>query len=127
MPKAFFSGTPVGVECGRPGVARADAVAPVIFIGKTAARPTHNGYVQVLQRRDDVVAKSARIGNGRVFADPDAFLDAASQMLRELAVNVPVDLGTGLIGMNHTSHGGCRGAEAAQAGKYKNEYPAHQL
>src|SRR5262249_45689665 len=75
----------------RPLVARTDPVAPVVLVGEAAARPAQHGDLQLLQRGHDVVANAARVGNRGALADPDAVVDQAAEMLRELAVDVAVD------------------------------------
>ena len=75
---------------------RADALAPVIFVGEAAARPADVRHLDRLQRGDDVVADAARIGDRRIGADPYAFVNAVAEMLGELAEDVAVDLRAGL-------------------------------
>src|SRR4051812_22092137 len=83
---------PVGVERGRALVTRANAVAPVVFVGEASAGPADVRYLDRLQRLDDVVADAARVRNLRIRTDPDPFVDATPEVLGKLAENVPVDL-----------------------------------
>ena len=55
---------PVGVDPHRPSAFRADAVAPVIFVGEAAARPAHHRHLDMPQSRDHVVAITVGVGNG---------------------------------------------------------------
>ena len=73
---------------------------------------------------DNVVANAARVGNRRIGANPDAFVDAAPQMLGELAEEIAVNLRTGLGNVNKQSNFLCgrqrrshRHSEQGQAGK----------
>ena len=63
---------PVRVERDGSPIHRTDALAPVVLVGETAARPADVRHLQRLQRGDDVVADAARVGDRRVGADPDA-------------------------------------------------------
>ncbi len=101
----FRHPSPVGVEGRRPRCARADAITPMVLIGEATAGPAHQRHVQVAQSRDDVVAEAMRIGDGRVLANPDAFVDSPAQVFRELAVDVAVDLRAGLIRVQDCSRG----------------------
>src|SRR6186713_2839422 len=110
---------PVGIQRGRPFVARADAIAPVIFIGKTSAWPANIGNLDGLERLDHVVADSTRVRNLRVRPYPHAFIDTAAEVFRELAEDVTVDCRAGFrcidaqtyrIGVG--SHGGAAERES---------------
>ena len=108
---AVRNATPVGVQGHRALGARPDAIAPVIFVGEAAAGPAHVRHVQRTQCREHVVAQAAGVRNDRVLPDPHAFIDAAAEMLGELAVDVPVDDRAGSIGVDrgvHGHHGSCR-------------------
>ena len=54
---------PMAVDHAPPLGARADAVAPVIFIGKAAARPAQVGNVDPAQRVKRVIAQPSRVGD----------------------------------------------------------------
>ena len=100
VPKSFGSMTPpqkVFTRCGRLSRG-ADAVAPVVLVGEAAAGPAQHRDLQLLERREHVVAIAARVGNRRVFADPDAFVDIAAEVLHELAMQRRIDRGAGLVG-----------------------------
>nr|GEU28270.1 hypothetical protein [Tanacetum cinerariifolium] len=112
----FLHAAPVGVDLDRTLLARADAVAPVVFVGKAAARPAHQRHVHVLQRAQHVVAPSPRVRDLRLGTDPHAFVDAGAQVLGELAVDVLVDDGARLRGVDGDADGRRPGACAcAQA------------
>ena len=83
-PRAFF--------------ARTDAVAPVVGVGETAARPAEIRDLDRAQGGDDVGAETADVGDGRVLADPEALVHAAAEVLGELAENVAADLRPRLVG-----------------------------
>jgi hypothetical protein len=72
----------------------------VIIVGKAAARPAKIWYVDSAKRFDDVGAQAARIGNRRLFPDPDAVVDASTQVLGEVTIQVPANLPAVLIAMN---------------------------
>ena len=82
---------PVGVDDGLALRLRADTIAPVVGIGKAAARPAQHRDVQRLERIDNIAAHTVDVGNLRVFADIKALIDAAAQMLRELTVDIRVN------------------------------------
>ena len=79
---------------GAPG-ARADAVAPVVEIGETAARPAHHGNMDRLQRLHHVLAIAMDVGDRALFAHPDAAVNSGAQMLGELAIDMAVNLRPG--------------------------------
>ena len=96
VPKVFGSITPPQFGLSVAGArSRADAVAPVVFVGEAAARPADVRHLQRLERGDDVVADAARVRDAGVRADPDALVDAVAEMLGELAEDVAVDLRPG--------------------------------
>ena len=91
---------PMDVDPGRPPVARADAVAPVIIVGEAAARPADHRHAEPPQRREHVVAIAVGVRDRRSLADPDAFVDAAAEMLGELAVDRRLDPRAGMFGVD---------------------------
>ena len=90
----------------------------MIFIGEAAARPPHHRDVQFPQRFDDIAAKAALIGNRRFLAHPHALVDAVTEMLGKLAIDVPIDLRAGLIGVNDVI-GSYRSGLRVDGGGYK--------
>src|ERR1051325_4197969 len=89
-PGRLNDAAPVGIE--RLWPLRADAFAPVIFVGEAAARPAHVRHLNRLQRGDHIVADAASIRNCGAWADPAAFINAVAEVLGELAEDVAVDL-----------------------------------
>ena len=75
----------------------ANAVAPVIFIGKATAGPTHNGDLDGLECANNIAANTAHIRDFAILANPDAAVNAGAQMLGKLAENVAVDGCAGLV------------------------------
>jgi hypothetical protein len=72
----------------------------MILIRETAARPADDGYLDFLQGGDDVIPNPARVGNGTIFADPDAVINARAEVFGKLPVNVPADGVFALIGVD---------------------------
>jgi hypothetical protein len=66
----------------------------VVVVGEAAAGPTQVGDLQRLERLDDIEPDTALVGDGRVLPDPEAAVDAAAQVLGEVAVQVSADGGT---------------------------------
>src|ERR1019366_616975 len=66
-----------------PFVARTRAVAPIVLVGEAAAGPANHAGVNALQGIQQRFAKPMDVGDGRVFADPDAVIHDAAQMLDE--------------------------------------------
>ena len=87
---------PVRVHHALAGFLRADAVLPVVFIRKAAARPAQHRHADFLQRLHHVRAHAIDVGDVGVFAHIDAAVNAASEVLREMAVDVLVDFLAGL-------------------------------
>lgn len=63
---------PVGVYNGFAVLLGANAVAPVIGIGKAAARPTQHGNMQGFQRGYNIIAHAVGVGNIRSLTDINA-------------------------------------------------------
>ena len=101
---------PVGVDLDRTLRARADAVAPVIFVGETPARPADHWHADRLQRLQHVATIALVVRDGRFLADPDPAIDAVPEMLGELAEHLAVHPRAGFIRMDRRAGGpnGCR-------------------
>jgi len=99
---------------------RADAVHPVVVVGEAAARPAHHGDFQRLESVEHIFAVALDIGHGGVLAYPEAAVDAASEVLGELAVELG---GNGLAGAGVVDANGgvlCQqGGGSEQAGACK--------
>src|SRR5262249_54208906 len=74
------------VRAARAILARPDAVAPVVAVGETPARPPDDARLDSLHRFDDRLPDAADVGDLRVLAHPDAVIDHAAQMLDEMSV-----------------------------------------
>ncbi len=85
------------VGAGGAVLARADAVAPVVAVGEAAAGPADDGDVNLLHAIDDLFADAVDVGDARTFADPDAVVDDAAEMLGELAVDLGGDGADALV------------------------------
>ena len=72
----------------RPPVRAADAVAPVVAVGKAAARPADGAGRQAAHVIDQRLADASRVGDLRLLADPDAVVDDAAEMLDEVSVEI---------------------------------------
>ena len=93
----LLDSTPVRVDAspaaGRAGRCRRASDTRRRSSRRASAPPAPCSF---FKRGDDIVAIAARVGNRGVLADPDAFVDAATEMLGELAVDVATDLRPGL-------------------------------
>ncbi len=85
---------PVGVNHFLTALLGTDTLLPVILVGKTASGPAKHGHVDLLQRLHHIRAHTLHIGNMGIFSHKNAFIDASSQMLREMSlqfrINVPL-------------------------------------
>ncbi|OPZ98255.1 MAG: hypothetical protein BWY72_00914 [Bacteroidetes bacterium ADurb.Bin416] len=94
----FDHPTPVGIDHLGSLAPGSDTVHPVIFVGKTTSRPAQVRYLDLFEGSDDVVAVAMGVGNGGIFAHPDASVDAMTEVFGEMTVNVATDGAAGLIG-----------------------------
>ncbi len=65
---------------------RRDAVAPVVIVGITSARPAQHRHTKLFEVLDSLLPVSINIGNGRFLPDPQTAIHASPQMLREMSV-----------------------------------------
>src|SRR5699024_6009481 len=100
---------PVRVDHAGTVLAGPDAVLPVVFIGEAAAGPAQVRDLQRAQRLDHVVADAARVRDLGVLADEEAAVDAAAQVLGEVAVEVAADDGAGQVEIDHHPSGAVGG------------------
>ena len=100
----LYSATPVVVDHARALTARTDAVGPVVLVSETAAGPAEHGNFQFLERIEHVGTVTVGVGNLRVLAYPEASIDAGAEMFGKLAVNLLIDYGSVLLGLE--VHGG---------------------
>ncbi|MNW56105.1 hypothetical protein D3C74_338080 [compost metagenome] len=69
---------PVRVNHPFAAFARTDAILPVIFIGKTTARPAQYRHLNFLKRFHNIIADALGVRNRRVLPYPDPFINATS-------------------------------------------------
>src|SRR5262249_8968348 len=69
-------------------LARANAVAPVVTVGETAARPADDAGFDPAHVFNQFFADAADVRDFGIFADPNPVVDHAAQMLDEMAVNI---------------------------------------
>src|ERR1700683_3743550 len=82
-------------KVGAPGpfVDRANAIAPIITVGKTSAREPYYRSLDLAHVIDQLFTNSIDLRDRRVLANPNAIIDYAAEIFGE----VPVD-----IGRNHS-------------------------
>src|SRR5262249_54028080 len=68
---------------------RADAVEPVVPADEVAAGPPEHRHAKGAHRLQDVLAEAARVAERRALLE-DPAVDAAAEMLDEVAVDPPV-------------------------------------
>ena len=78
----------------------ADAVFPVVFIRKTAARPAQHRQLNSFQRFHNIGSHAVYVWNVAVFANINAVINAASEVLGKIAVDIAVDLAFLFVSMN---------------------------
>src|SRR6185312_9980201 len=82
---------PIGVYHSWPLRGGAYTVAPMVFIRKTAAGPAQVGYFYLFKRGNHIQANTVLFGNRQRFIHPKTAVNAMSQMLGELSVNMFAD------------------------------------
>ena len=102
------------VAADRPLVARADAILPVVAGGEVAARPAQERHAEPLRGLHDVLAEAVRIRERAAFLE-DAAVDAAAEVLGEVAEHVRVDLADHAVGIDLDARGGGGGTGAGWA------------
>src|SRR5699024_9353699 len=107
---------PVRVDHAGAVLARPDAVLPVVLVGEAAAGPAQVRDLQRAQRLDHVVADPARVGDLGALAHEEPAVDAAAQVLGEVAVEMAADGGAGQVEIDHHP-GGAVGAGGRRAGR----------
>ena len=97
---------------------RADAVHPVVLVGKASAGPAEHGDLQGPEGIQDIGPVTVDVGNGGVLAHPDPFVDAFPEVLGELSVdfgrNDRLVLGRLMDGDFDLRAGGQRGGEGRE-------------
>src|ERR1700691_4464933 len=77
-------------EIRAPGTlrSRANAVLPVVTIGETASWPADDWHMNLLHPLYEVSADSILVGDLGLFPYPDAVINYATDMFRELSVDI---------------------------------------
>src|SRR2546426_135393 len=115
-PEAVVLGvvSPMDVDGARPLGSRTDAVAPVIIIGKAAARPSQHGYADGFQVVHSLLAVAIDIRDARIPADPQASVNAGAEVLGEMTVQLRADGPNGGRRLNFNPLlQGCKGTRLA--------------
>src|SRR5215218_1352099 len=94
----FCDAAPVGIHHFWPLCPRANAVTPVVFIGKATPGPAQVGYSDFLQCFNNVQANAVFLCHFHGVGYPKAIVDTAAQVLGKMPVNVPAD-GVALSGV----------------------------
>ena len=84
----FHHATPVRIHHFRTTFARTDTIAPMIFIGKTATRPTEIWNLNFFQSSHNIIAIAIGIRNGRLGTHPNATINTMTKMFREMTINM---------------------------------------
>lgn len=95
----FHCTSPIVIDHSGAVLFRTDTIHPMIFIGKTSARPTKHRHFQVFQCLKHIITIALGIGNFRILTYPQASIDTGSQMLCKLPVNMFTDDFFPLLGM----------------------------
>jgi hypothetical protein len=88
------------VDTDRAFILWTNTILPVVLIGKTASRPTNDGYVQVLQRTKHIVTETASVRDVGILTNPDSAINATPEVLGKLTVEIAADGIAGLVGLN---------------------------
>src|SRR6185503_1113068 len=81
-------------------VSGADAVAPIVLVGKAAAGITNHTRLKLLQIIDQRFANAVVIRNLRLLAHPDAIVDHGAEVLDKVTVDVWRDRADRLVDEN---------------------------
>ncbi len=87
----FNSATPVVVDHAGALLAGANAVGPMILIGKAASGPAQYRHLELAQSLKHVVAVAFGVWYGRILANPQASVDTCAEVLGKLAVDLGGD------------------------------------
>lgn len=110
----FHGASPVVVHHFGAVLLRSDTVHPMVFIGKTASGPAQYGHFQFFQGVEHIGAIALYVGDLRIFSYPESAVDAGSEVLSKLSINLfgndfrtlvgqYGDLGTSLCGQGECS------------------------
>ena len=96
--------------------ARPDAVAPVVAIGKTPAGPAHDGRLEPPHVLHEFASDAALVADLGILPHPDAVIDDAADVLREVAVKIGRDDADRFIEQHFNRRGGiCRACDPRPA------------
>jgi hypothetical protein len=84
----FYNAAPIRIDHFRAFRTGAYAVFPMVLIGKAASGPAQIWDFDLFKRCNNILPYAPDIGNGRIFANPVAAVNTASQMLGKMAVNM---------------------------------------
>ena len=87
---------PVDIDPARALVTRANAILPVIIVSEAAARPANDRRFQAAQSLYDICAEATHIRDGRILTDPDAIINAPTEVLGKVPIDIGVDCGDGI-------------------------------
>ena len=88
----FSNAAPVCIDHLLTAFLGTDAVLPVILVSKASARPTENRDLHLLQSCDHVITHAVCIGNIGILADINPFVNASSQMLGEMTLDLRINV-----------------------------------
>jgi len=117
---------PVHVHDGRTLLAGPDPVRPVVVVRKAPARPAQHGDPDVLEGLHHVRADAPDMGDGRVEAHPDTFVDAPAQVLGKVTVDLGGDGLPSLVNPDHQGRGHGRGRGAGLGPGRRTDDPHRQ-
>src|SRR6266849_6038981 len=84
----FDIASPVDIHAPGALINGADAIAPMIVVGVTSARPPEYGNAKFPKRFNGLLAIALDVGNWRFLADPQTTVDAGPEMLGKMAVKL---------------------------------------
>src|SRR5690349_19278443 len=105
----------MNIDAGGPFGPRPDTISPIVKVGETAAGPADHRDMDFFQRLHHIRPIAVDIGNLTALANPNAAIDAGSQMLAELAIDMTIDLRARLAGIDR--HGRDRRLGASRRGE----------
>jgi hypothetical protein len=97
----FDDVSPMNVDRARTLIFGPNPILPVVVIRKAPARPPQIRNLNLTEGGNDIVADAAGIGDGRIFANPEAVINAASQMFRKVPIDMAINASFTGIGMNN--------------------------
>ena len=95
----FRHATPMGIDHLRTLFTWTDTIHPVVFIGKTATRPTQVGDLDLFQGSNDIVTDTIRVGDVGIFTHPQTAINAMAEVFGKLSIDMTTDGHGTLIGI----------------------------